>query len=1056
MSPLALRLTLLLLPTLSWISAGAVRGETFTPEQLAFFENRVRPLLVTHCYECHSGGAEKLQADLRLDFRDALLRGGDSGPVLEPGDAEASLLVHSIRYESYEMPPAGKLTDDEIDVFVRWIEDGAAWPDEPPPEAATAAVFDIAERKTSHWSWQPIRNPSPPPIADSPASAVTADGGDHLADRFQAAEWPSDPLDHFVLRQLLDAGLQPAAAVDRRGLIRRLSFDLTGLPPTPQQVAAFVDDSHPAAVERLVDSLLDSPRFGERWGRHWLDLVRYAESRGHEFDHDAVNAFAYRDYVIRAFNADLPYDQLVTEHIAGDLLAEPRNDPHHGGNESVLATGFWHLGEWVHSPVDTRKDESDRFDNMIDVMSKTFLGMTVACARCHDHKFDAISTADYYALYGFLRSSDFHQVRYETLPIERQIATDLADLDQRYRDRIAAELNESVASNDPPESRQRLVTRIDQAARQPTAGDGSVLLDYARVEDQDFIQNGFLFGPRPLAAGELRLVVDTEPERGNAASLRVARQDAAVADRFWNGIRSISQGGPEHRGRLGAFPMAGRTLRTPKVLVEDGSIAVRARGKGHVIACVDSHRLIAGPLHGETVQRIDTGGDWAADEDWQWVRLNLSRYVGGTLHFEFVPDHDSPLEVALIVQAATPQRLQELEREQAEQSDVAARWQQRIDQFLASDSVAAERVRESIERWAAERETLRRQLPAESRVAMAMLDGSPEDAAIFIRGNSATPGKVVPRRFLSALDGEDPLPIESRSGRLELARRINDPANPLTGRVIVNRVWHHLMGRGIVPTTDDFGVLGQPPSHPDLLDHLATRFLAEGRSIKTLVRRIVLSSSYRMSSHVDPRALEIDPANRLWHHREPQRLDGESIRDSLLAISGRLDRQMYGESVPIHLTTFMEGRGRPGNSGPVDGDGRRSLYVAVRRNFLSPFMLTFDTPVPFSTMGRRNVSNVPAQALTMMNDPLVVEQARLWAERLLNETASQSTGASDLTRDRIRRMYLDAFARYPSEAELAVAVGFVTDDRTTDDAPLSRWAELAHALVNTKEFIFLR
>lgn len=332
-----------------------------------------------------------------------------------------------------------------------------------------------------------------------------------------------------------------------------------------------------------------------------------------------------------------------------------------------------------------------------------------------------------------------------------------------------------------------------------------------------------------------------------------------------------------------------------------------------------------------------------------------------------------------------------------------------------------------------------------------MMDGTGEDDHVLVRGNSSKPGKIEPRHFLTAITGDAPMLIKAGSGRLELAEHINDPSNPLTSRVIVNRIWHHLMGRGIVPTTDDFGVLGQRPSHPELLDHLAGEFVSDGQSIKRMIRRIVLSRTYQMVSQADPAAMESDPKNMLWHHRPPKRLEGEAIRDSLLAISGQLDAKPFGAPVPIHLTNFMDGRGRPKTSGPLDGDGRRSIYIAVRRNFLSPFMLTFDSPVPFSTMGRRNVSNVPAQSLILMNDPLVVEQARKWAKRVLKQGASVEAN--------IDWMYESAFARKPTELEKRVAMEFLgaaPADQRDVSVDLERWSHFAHALVNTKEFIFLR
>lgn len=1155
-----------------------------TPSDLEFFEREVRPLLVEHCYSCHSGSSQKLQASLRVDSLAALLSGGDSGPAIVPGDVEGSIFIEAVRYESYEMPPKGKLADDAIKTFEKWVEMGAPWPaGDMPAESGVVQEFDLPKRQSEHWAWQPVQSPALPVV--------------------ESKGWPHAPLDRFVLAKLEASGLEPTSDADPAALIRRLYFDLIGLPPTPEQVAKVVGDDSPSttspsttspgttslgAIERLVDELLNSPHFGERWGRHWLDLVRYAESRGHEFDNDAPNVFQYRDYVIRALNADVPYDQFVREHIAGDLLASPRLNPEQGFNESILGTGFWHLGEWVHSPVDIRKDESDRFDNMIDVMSKTFLGMTVACARCHDHKFDAISTADYYSLSGFLQSSDYRQVRFESIEKNRQVSRQLAELDTKYQRQIRDLLD---------------AEGITFPRQMSYLTDDAIIVDYSNIAPSRYMQDGFIFGQSPQRAGVAYL---DDPNSIGIAELGIAKQGAAASDSFWNGLESVAVGHVQDQSKIAKLPMSGRTLRSPTFELTDAKVSVLVQGIGHVVACVDSHRLVAGPLHGETVKAIDA-------KDQGWVTLNLQRYVGHRLHLEFVPAKDSQLSIRMVVQGVDGQGLAEIDRRLAATNRQFAEYAQaaeaifgpggkldeevfadfesgtyegwtvtgdafgempqtlatigsyqgkinavgkyfvnshnirnggdvgrgdsltgtltsrpfKIDfdaiEFLvgggahqgqtcvnlvidgkpvlsatgksnnqmslntwdvrpfagkeakievvdnhktswgnigidhivflkcSGDSGGNPTAQRIVDAWRRERAELRSQVVLKSHVAPAMMDGTGEDDHVLIRGNSSKPGKQEPRHFLTAISGDEPMQIKAGSGRLELAKYINDPSNPLTSRVIVNRIWHHLMGRGIVPTTDDFGVLGQRPSHPELLDHLAGEFVSDGQSIKRMIRRIVLSRTYQMSSQANPAAMEADLKNMLWHHRPPKRLEGEAIRDSLLALSGRLDPKPFGAPVPIHLTAFMDGRGRPGTSGPLDGEGRRSIYISVRRNFLSPFMLTFDTPVPFSTMGRRNVSNVPAQSLILMNDPFVVEQAKKWAERVLMQGASVEAN--------IDWMYQSAFARQPTELEKRVAMEFLGASPAGENdvsVDLERLSHFAHALVNTKEFIFLR
>jgi hypothetical protein len=1076
----------------------AGNGQPNSAEALAFFESSIRPLLVEHCYECHSHRSAKLMGGLFLDSRQGLIRGGESGSAIDEKSWADSLILSAVRYDSMEMPPEGKLPDEAIKKIEKWLSLGAPWPNEPEPSSSKpTSEFDLTKRKQEHWVWRPIERPQVPTV--------------------QAADWPANDVDRFILAKLEDAKLKPAMPVDRRSLMRRLYFDLIGLPPTIEQQQRFLKDESPAALPMLVDELLNSPHFGERWGRHWLDLVRYAESRGHEFDYDVPNAFQYRDYVIRAFNEDLPYDQFVLEHIAGDLVPKPRLHSEAGWNESILGTGFWFFGEWVHSPVDTLKDESDRFDNMIDVMSKTFLGQTVACARCHDHKFDPISTKDYYALAGFLQSSDYRQVRFETVEEERRTASQLHDLDQRYAEQIRGwlqeNLNEIVKSGDHPGSNANGDSELSSASTSgsnlvkasqsndeesvasteesepaisfdaggeaaiefekcPAEGEGTrSLVDYRNLSPDEYRQNGFSFGQSPSTIGDIRLI-----ENARGVTLEIVPFSAARNDPFWFGLRNRSAPSVQGGG-LDWNLRSGRTLRSPTFELEEGQVLIQLCGEGEIFACVDSHRQLGGPLHKETrVNLPERRTNKPGGRVVRWVAMDLTRYAGHRIHLEFTPAIDRSLEIVQVVEwlksRSSETKAAELSQK-IEREKFLAEWQagKLIDEPSTSQMIAVMNqllqrhlaqkgkreawlatLQKQVYGWAEQRQRLQALAPKESRLAPAMSDGSGEDSPVYIRGNSSNPGGIVTRRFLEAVDGDGPLPHLSNSGRLELAQRINAADNPLSHRVIVNRIWHHLLGRGIVPTTDDFGVLGQRPTHPELLDYLACDFRENGQSIKKSIRQIVLSRAYQMSSQPDPHAASTDPKNLLWHHVPPKRLPGEAIRDALLTISDQMDGRMFGFSIPVHCTEFMDGRGRPKVNGPLDGDNRRSIYLEVRRNFLSPWMLAFDTPSPFSTMGTRNVSNVPAQALLLMNDPLVWKQAEAIVSRL-DKLDLQDSG------ERIQWLYQAMFARLPSEKEVNVARSYF-DQRPASESSKSvegsPWSDLVHSMINSKEFIFVR
>ncbi len=1060
---------------------GPARAEDATAEPafdraaIEFFEKEVRPLLAQRCQGCH--GPEKQKSDLRLDSRAAALAGGLTGPAVVPGKPEESLLVEAIGYgDLYQMPPKSKLPDQEIATLTKWVRMGAPWPDHGGPRTAGTAAsggFDLKAR-ASHWSFQPLQGPEPPAVHDT--------------------SWPRTPIDRFLLAKLEAEGLTPAPDADRRTLIRRLTFDLTGLPPTPVEIDAFLNDTSPEAYERLVERLLASPRYGERWARHWLDLVRYAETAGHEFDYDTPDAWRYRDYVIRAFNADLPYDRFVVEHIAGDLLEAPRRHPTEGFNESILGTGFYFLGEGTHSPVDVREDEVLRIDNQIDVLSKTFLGLTVACARCHDHKFDAISTADYYALSGYLQSSR-HQHAFidppdrigakvaELRSLKGSLTPHLTEIAPDTAERVTAYLLKARESEPMPGRDHTVLGRVTAALSAKTSGTWTdrrrqvieemrtrqdrVASSTVLFEDFDgptfdgWFVSGDAFGDRPSRAGDWRWTSDgPEPVPPGRA------HSGLVSERLQGVLRSRT------------FP------------IEHKFIHVRATGKhGRINLVIDGFEKIRAPIYGALTFGVEFESPprWYAIDVSMWVGHKAYieigdgatvNYTGGTSSYfpgdgyiavdeiRFSDDPaapDAPDRVTLAMldgpEAATPETM--ADRFGREIGALQERW--RSGQFgdRPDDAALFEAFGELVQLGVitlgeppADLANRYREIEATvppPTLALAITDGTGEDEHVHLRGNYRTPGELAPRRFLEAIAGGDQPAPERGSGRLELARRMIDPSCPLTPRVMVNRIWQHHFGKGIVATPDDFGAMGEPPTHPELLDWLARRFVAEGWSIKRMHRLIVNSHAYRMqSTKADPEAERIDPANRWLHRANVRRLEAEAIRDAMLAVSGSLDSTQFGPSVPPHLTPFMEGRGRPGHSGPLDGDGRRSLYINVRRNFMTPMLLAFDYPPPATTMGRRNVSNVPAQALTLLNDPFVIEQARRWADRV---TAVPKRSPESI----LDQMYLSAFGRPPTEAERDRALAFLDEQARSHGEPDDprAWADLAHVLLNVKEFLYI-
>lgn len=1016
--------------------AAAIGSRTLAaekPEQIEFFENRIRPVLAQDCYQCHSSKGEA-DGGLVLDHRKGLLKGGDRGPAIVPGKPDQSLLIQAIRHdvEDMEMPSAApKLDAAIIGDFEQWVRMGAPDPrDQPPTDAELAADTDwsaVMERRKSWWSFQPIGDPAPP--------AINAVG---------------HPVDRFIRHRLAETRLKPAEPAEPQILVRRLAFALTGLPPTQEQLRQFTQQhDRTAAINQLVDELLESPHFGERWARHWMDWIRYAESHGSEGDPMIENAHLYRDYLIRALNDDIPYDQLVREHVAGDLLAEPRLNQELAINESLIGTAHWRMVFHGFAPTDAL-DEKVRFtDDQINVFSKAFIGLTVSCARCHNHKFDAISQADYYALFGILGSTrpgrtavDLPAVRTtnqaELLKLKTQVRDAVADEWMRAVDDLANRLmnDQNLWKNaEQPSSPVHLLHQMKSAASDPKA---FVSAWQKLVREWEAYQESLSIYRRteyPFRADFSKWYREGIGLSGHASkpgefAIHTSGEDALLGI-YPAGVYShlLSQ---KHPARF----------TSPDFRLTGGnSLWLRVTGGGSAMARYVVHNY---PRDGTVYPFKEFRDD--EKPDWQWLRYNVDYWDGDDIHIELTTARDAPLltrpsdrswfgisDAVLVPEGGAPpseprdflqpifaaakesppESLEDLEAIYTKAlKNSANAWKQgTADNGTASflngcleDGLLPNTLQELgaatalIERY----RELEKAIPIPTRVPT-LAEWRAQDQPLFDRGNHKKPLESVPRRFLEAIDGKayDTM----LSGRLELAEDLLRNDNPFTRRVIVNRVWHHLFGRGIVPSTDNFGRMGEKPSHPELLDYLATRFVEDGWSIKKLIRLIVTSKTWQQDSRPSPTARETDPENSLLSHFNIQRLDAESIRDSLLVAADSLDRRLYGP--------------------PVDGRAnRRSVYVQVIRNQLDPFLATFDAPVPFSTTGRRDVTTVPAQSLALFNDPLILEMA--------SRTASSIGNSEEFIRATWRRL----LGREPSPQEQTQAGRLI-------ESLQSQYAELA-------------
>ena len=1018
--------------------------------QLEFFETRIRPVLVDQCYKCHNA-AKTAEGGLALDDRAGLLKGGDEGAIVVPGKPAESRLLPILRFEvkGTRMPKGGGKFDDRVIAdFEKWIAMGAPDPRDKPPTATeldkATSWETVLEKRKRWWSFQPIKKSAVP---DSGGN-----GSDH-------------PIDRFVFAKLQEKGLEPAASADARTLVRRLYFTLIGLPPTPDEIELWTARLGTATgFGELVDHLLASAHFGERWARHWMDWLRYAESHGSEGDAPIENAWQYRDYLIRALNADVSYDQLVREQIAGDLLEQPRINKELGINESAIGPAHWRMVFHGFAPTDALEEKVRFVDDEINTFSKAFLGLTVSCARCHDHKFDPISQKDYYALFGILGSCRPGRVAIDTPEKLNANRERLLALKPQIRSAVAGAWVDAITH-----LREKLLT-----------GDGL----WNKADKPAFLLNPwFVMHKESVDAGHFAEGWQRRIAAWNGD--RKQREEHAQRTYFrrWNLTNPVDyatwfrygNGLPEKPYSAGEFSVSTSGENAIAGIYPSGIYS-------HLVSAKNPARLSSGLVHlndnyevwlriiGDgtasaryVVQDYPRNGtvypDAKAPKDWAWQKLDATYWNGDEIHLELAAGKDAPLLVnnearswfgireAVIVKKGEPGPPPEPREFLDPLFEAAAAAPPKSFNDLADCYVTA--VTNAVKAWQAGSVTDAQALLIDACLKQGLLPEKLDELAaakpliveyrrleeeivvptrvpgleetvarnqtLLERGNHKTPGAEVPRRFLEAIDAT---PYQTtQSGRRQLAEDVLRDTNPLARRVIVNRLWHHLFGRGIVPTPDNFGKLGLEPTHPELLDYLATRFKEHNGSIKDTIRFIVSSKTWQATSRPTAKALQLDPDNQHLSHTFVRRLEAEAIRDTLLSVSGNLNSELFGA--------------------PVGGNAsRRSVYIGVRRNSLDPFLRAFDFPEPFSAVGRRDVTNVPAQSLTMMNDDTVASLAAAWASRTL---ADKKQTTDD---ERICGMFLTAFARPAQDAEISRFKTYLTETKSSQSELAKQIADL--------------
>ena len=1078
-----------------------------------FFEKQVRPIFAQHCYACHSSASNPVMGEFQLDTEAAFRKGGTRGPAVDPDNPEKSLLLRAVGHGEAQlrMPPMGKLPDDTIAAITAWVRMGAPWGVDSNKQAARDAG--------TFWAFVPPKEPALPSVKNE--------------------DWVASPIDQFILAGLEEKGLQPAPPAGKRDLIRRATFDLTGLPPTRKEIQDFLEDDSPRAFEHVVDRLLGSPRYGERWGRHWLDVARYADSNGLDENLVYRQAYRYRDYVIQAFNKDKPYDLFVQEQIAGDLLPEPPDLETQ--YERWTATGFLSLGAKMLAEDDPVKMQMDIVDEQLDTLGKAFMGLTVGCARCHDHKFDPIPTEDYYSLAGILKSSktmeDFNVVatwhEYVLAPKEQREAL------KAHLDKIKAK-NDEIAEITKAEN-----YKLVAAARQEV---GSYLLAATEAlegeaitlspiwEEGEPVQPGWVVREaagfdrgnvnRELRKGKKNITEAEDDSEQSGQGDYFAEYDLEVAaeglyqvdllnqekgdgtaDIHVNGL--LMKGGLEPIRNRAASPDVGGWWATGIFPFKAGKNVLRLEHKERFPyfekLLVAPNPLPSGVRPPKTHDQLSR--EFKVNRGFleQWIdRLRRSRGAPASVFYAWhafgtdasLEDWTSPAAKHFVETRPADRRELANHYEELFRRSVS-QWQERYpeaevdfdkrerykdgedERKLEDDGLESlrkvlyekygpfrppagsrqyftEEAKAEIARIEAERKALTEATPEYPR-AMGVTEGEEiGDIAIHIRGSHWTLGDPAPRGFLRAVSRKNPAPISNEeSGRFELARWLTRDDHPLTSRVMANRMWRWHFGRGIVASTDNFGKLGDRPTNQPLLDWLALRFVSSGWSMKQMHRVMMLSNTYRMSTAYDEKAAAADPENALLWRMPRRRLEAESIRDAIMAVSGDLDFATGGTLLEKYKPRQYVSNTRQG--GNVDYDRNiRAVYIPVVRSAMYDFFRSFDFADPSALNGNRGSSVVAPQALFAMNGSVPMKHSRKWAARLLGE--------EDLTdADRVDRAYEEAFARLPDANERDRALTFIheidealRDQQDDDDARRERaWASFCRTLFGSSEFIYL-